>query len=230
MQKWPIQSVHLLATLLHPRLRDFSGDEMLKDKAIRLLKSSVNSSANVSINNTSTSGAPSSSTVDDSITIRRKDILSLYYDKPRIARPTTDEVMVWLQSDFDSDIIDDNLLLFWKKKGNDFPNIASIARKVLAIPAVNTSVVRLFSSAKITTNYQRTKLGLENIDKLMFLKNNLGPLQYLIDSQNNSTTYPTKRKSDANHEENDKDCASKKVKIHEKYEYEELGADCESEN
>ncbi|CAF2229394.1 unnamed protein product, partial [Rotaria magnacalcarata] len=82
MDKWPIQSEHLLATLLHPRLRDFSGDQALKDRAIELLQSSISSSADSSSNNTSSCNSSLSSSVDNSITPKKTNILSLCYDKP----------------------------------------------------------------------------------------------------------------------------------------------------
>ncbi|CAF1607552.1 unnamed protein product [Rotaria magnacalcarata] len=186
MDKWPIQSEHLLATLHHPRLRDFSGDQALKDRAIELLHSSISSSADSSGNNTSSS-----------------NILFLCYDKPRATKPALDEIMLWLQSDFSKDFINDDLLLFWRREKDDFPSIAKIARKVLAIPAANTSVERLFSSTKITICDRRTRLGAAKIGKLMFLQKNLIPLKNVFDSKNVLTTNELKRKPDYIHEQDD---------------------------
>ncbi len=90
----PIQSEHLIATLLHPRLRDFCGDRLLKHQAIELLQLRVASYTN-SFNN-------DSSSVDKPITYNKTNILSLCFD----------EVMLWIQSDFDTEIIDDDLLFF----------------------------------------------------------------------------------------------------------------------
>ncbi|CAF3356723.1 unnamed protein product [Rotaria socialis] len=112
MDKWPIQSEHLLATLLHPRLRDFSGDQALKDRAIELLQPSISSSADSPSNNISSCNSSSSPSVDNSITPKKTNILSLCYDKPRTTKPALDEIMLWLQSDFSKDFINDDLLLF----------------------------------------------------------------------------------------------------------------------
>ncbi|CAF2054163.1 unnamed protein product [Rotaria magnacalcarata] len=73
--------------------------------------------------------------------------------------------------------------------------LAAVARRILAIPASNTSVERLFSSAKLTVSDRRTRLGIEKIDKLMFLKKNLTPLQRMFDSKNSATSICSKRKS-----------------------------------
>ncbi|CAF3377684.1 unnamed protein product [Rotaria socialis] len=123
MDKWPIQSEHLLATLLHPRLRDFSGDQALKDRAIELLQPSISSSADSPSNNISSCNSSSSPSVDNSITPKKTNILSLCYDKPRTTKPALDEIMLWLQSDFSKDFINDDLLLFWRRKKDDFPSI-----------------------------------------------------------------------------------------------------------
>ncbi|CAF4556800.1 unnamed protein product, partial [Rotaria socialis] len=232
MDKWPIQSEHLLATLLHPRLRDFSGDQALKDRAIELLQSSISSSADSSSNNTSSCNSSLSSSVDNSITPKKTNILSLCYDKPRATKPALDEILLWLQSDFSKDFINDDLLLFWRREKDDFPSIAKIARKVLAIPAANTSVERLFSSTKITIGDRRTRLGAAKIDKLMFLQKNLIPLKDMFDSKNVLTTNELKRKPDNIHEQDDDSdhYASKKLKVIEIDECMFSSDDCENDD
>lgn len=205
----------------------------MKDKAVELLQSSISSSNNCTGTNSSASDVSSTSTFDNTITPKQSNIFSSCYDKPRATKPALDEVMVWLQSDFDYDITNDDLLSFWRQKRNDFPNIARIARKVLAIPASNTSVERLFSSTKTTVGDRRTKLGTEKIDKLMFLQKNLNPLKNLFDLKSDLTTHQSKRKPDDKHDDNNEDCTSKKAKANEEdeyeYEYELLSDDYESE-
>ena len=50
--------------------------------------------------------------------------------------------------------------------------LTAIAREVFAIPASNTAVERLFSSAKHTVDDKRTRLSIEKIDRLLFLQRN----------------------------------------------------------
>ncbi len=131
--------------MIHPRLRDFCGDQSLKDQAIRLLKSGViststsfniNSStgdpsgilnvsfSNASFNiNSSTSDSSASSSADKSTAPKPSNILSLYFDKPRAAKPPLDEVQLWLEGDFDSEIIDDDILSFWRRKKKNFQQL-----------------------------------------------------------------------------------------------------------
>lgn len=63
----------------------------------------------------------------------------------------------------DSQLSDDDILAFWSKNASAYPAIASIAMKVLAIPASNTTIERLFSSTKLTITDRRTRLGTEKV-------------------------------------------------------------------
>ena len=232
MNKWPIQPEHLIATFIHPRLRDFSGDQSLKTEALELLRSAVSTYNGTPSGNSSTSDNSSLSNADQSSRFSTTNILSQCYDKPRLqaVKPAIDEVMVWLQSDYDADIIDDDLLSFWRRKKNDFPTIAAIARRVLAIPAANTSVERLFSSSKIIIGDRRTRLGAEKIDKLMFLQKNLMALKNMFDAKNGSATINSKRKSRDESEVEDDSRLLKRIRGDEDEEYELSSDEYESEN
>ncbi|CAF4666763.1 unnamed protein product [Rotaria sp. Silwood2] len=127
--QWPIRSEHLLSTLIHPRLRDFCGNQSLKDEAIQLLQSAVvscNSSFSI---NSSTCDSSGSSGVDKSITPTKSNILSPCFDKPRAAKSPPDEVQLWLQGDFDSEIIDDDILSFWRRKKTNFRQLLVLLKK-----------------------------------------------------------------------------------------------------
>lgn len=76
----------------------------------------------------------------------------------------------WILSALDLD--DDDILQFWNRNGRVFPVLAAIAREILAIPASNTSVERLFSSAKNTVDDHRTRLSIEKVDRLLVLQKN----------------------------------------------------------
>ncbi len=79
-----------------------------------------------------------------------------------------------------------SVLRYWKKHQNRFPNIHAVARKVLAIPASNTEVERLFSSSKLTMTDQRTRLDPDRLNKLIFLRKNLRSLKQLDEKEGNS--------------------------------------------
>ncbi|CAF1619564.1 unnamed protein product [Rotaria magnacalcarata] len=112
--------------------------------------------------------------------------------------------------------------------------LAAVARRILAIPASNTSVERLFSSAKLTVSDRRTRLGIEKIDKLMFLKKNLTPLQRMFDSKNSATSICSKRKSsdiDKNdiNDDDDELLFLKKLRCDKEDDKDFLSDECESE-
>lgn len=62
---------------------------------------------------------------------------------------------------------------WWKKYGFNYPRLAKIAKKYLAIPATNTTSERIFSAAGYTYQPRRSNLKPEVINKLMVLKSNL---------------------------------------------------------
>jgi hypothetical protein len=76
-----------------------------------------------------------------------------------------------------------SVLEYWTKYQNQFPNIHSLARKVLAIPASNTEVERLFSCSKIVVTDNRTRLDAEKLNKIIFLRKNLHSLKQLEKKQ-----------------------------------------------
>lgn len=175
-------------------MRDFSGNDSLKQQALQALQSLVTSDGDTPGNNVTTSQQLSALPSDMSKSPSQTDLLSLCYDKPTIDKSINDEVLLWSQSIFDAETTNVDLLTFWRKKQHEFPKIAAIARKVLAIPASNTSVERLFSLAKVAVNDRRTSLGIEKIDKLMFLKKNLMSLEHMFDTNDSSTSLHFKRK------------------------------------
>jgi hypothetical protein len=69
--------------------------------------------------------------------------------------------------------VEDDVLSYWKEHQKSFPLIASTVRDILAIPASNTSVERLFSSCKNTVTDKRTRLGADKLNKIMFLQKNM---------------------------------------------------------
>jgi len=77
----------------------------------------------------------------------------------------------------------DNMLQFWSQYGHLFPTIAAIARDVLAIPASNTCVERLFSKSKALITDRRTSMGVVKIDRLLFLQKNLNIFKKIFDQQ-----------------------------------------------
>ena len=130
--------------------------------------------------------------------IEEKNILSYCLDDSRSPQSSTDELATWMSSTLtgnDGEI--DHVLQFWSHNGKSFPIISSIVRDIFAIPASNTMVERVFSISKNTVTDKRTRLAMDKIDKLMFLRKNLNILRSLFDTDVNADENNSeKRKND----------------------------------
>ena len=65
-----------------------------------------------------------------------------------------------------------NSLDWWRAHENEFPQLAPLARRYLAIPATEVPSERVFSSAGMTITKLRASLDPESVDKLIFLNKN----------------------------------------------------------
>ena len=230
VEKWQIQPAHFLATIVHPRLRTFCGDESLQSQGIALLRSSIATRCSSNERTFRSSNDITSPPISNvAASCAASDILSKCFDQPQLASSTADEVSLWMQAEFDPKIIDDDPLSFWRKKKDDFPMIANIARDVLAIPASNTSVERLFSAAKLVVTDRRTSLGAEKIDKLMFLKKNLLVLKQMIDAKVTSPIDDNNKRKIVSEEQTTETLLPKKIKFNQENDTVVLSDDCESD-
>ncbi|KAH6937319.1 hypothetical protein HPB50_026731 [Hyalomma asiaticum] len=84
-----------------------------------------------------------------------------------------DEVSEYLRTESLSACSESELLEFWKGKEKNYPKLAELARKILAIPATSASSERNFSAAGYVMQEQRTRLKPESMDNLSFLHDNL---------------------------------------------------------
>ena len=64
-------------------------------------------------------------------------------------------------------------LLWWKISKRQFPLLASVAKKILCIPATSVPSERAFSTAGHILSPQRNRLGVETLNMLCFLHHNL---------------------------------------------------------
>ena len=68
-------------------------------------------------------------------------------------------------------------LNWWKIRSQNFPKLAKLARKYLAIPATSVSSERLFSDAGNLINAKRTNLDTKLVGQMLFLKRNIKTMQ-----------------------------------------------------
>ncbi len=91
----------------------------------------------------------------------------------------------------------DNILEFWSHHSKSFLVISTIVCDIFAIPALNTMIERLFSISKNSITDKRTRLGMEKIDKLMFLRKNFNFLKTLFNQNlNGNEQNQEKREND----------------------------------
>ena len=143
----------------------------------------------------------SSSSINTNSFSARKRLLLEVYDKP-IEIPVKTNIEPELELPITSTCIlkeeEDDVLSYWKQNENLYPIIAYISRRILAIPASNTSVERVFSTCKNTITDKRTKRDGEKLNKIMFLQKNMNTLKEKF-SGNSFTTLDdqdTKQKQD----------------------------------
>ena len=221
-EKWTLSNEHLIATLVHPNLKHFRMCPFLKERALFLLKqemmkrqpnesssyaSTVSDSSIVATSSTSsvlTSSSISYSSLSASAlhpVCSRKSLLFEIFDKENPQREKTkidEEIEKYLASTsaIESEEEDD-VLSYWREHYTLFPTISAIARDVLAIPASNTCVERLFSACKNTLTNKRTRMAGEKLNKIMFLQRNMNVLkEYSLNVTRTSDDQPIKRKYD----------------------------------
>ncbi|XP_056116949.1 E3 SUMO-protein ligase ZBED1-like [Rhinichthys klamathensis goyatoka] len=68
---------------------------------------------------------------------------------------------------------DCNPLSWWMTSQSKYPHLAQLARRYLSIPGTSVRAERVFSTAGIIVNKKRSALDSENVDRLVFLANNL---------------------------------------------------------
>ncbi|CAF1408076.1 unnamed protein product [Rotaria magnacalcarata] len=232
-EKWQLSDEHLIATLVHPNLKHFHMSPHLKERAIFLLKQEIlkrqedlSSTCPLAPTNSSViSVSPSSKSCSsitsisntNSLSTRKKLLLEIFDKQSEV--PAKSAVETELEKYLTSTSVleneeDDDILSYWRQHQHVFPLIASIARVVLAIPASNTSVERLFSSCKNAITDKRTKLGGEKLNKLMFLQKNKNMLKEKYRTNCNETNIYQDPKRKHNSIISNSEPTKKKLKPH----------------
>ena len=69
--------------------------------------------------------------------------------------------------------IDEKPLMWWKMREDQYPLMANLARRYFSIPATSVCSEEIFSVAGNVLSENRNRLLPENVDKLVFLHENL---------------------------------------------------------
>ena len=74
--------------------------------------------------------------------------------------------------DWNNDTIEDDGLLFWKRKHQDFPNLKIVARHYLSISASSVAVECMFSTTGYIVNSRRSSLSPAKLNFISFVHDN----------------------------------------------------------
>jgi hypothetical protein len=66
----------------------------------------------------------------------------------------------------------DSPLSWWRKHEKEFRNVAFLARQILGIVGSQVEIERIFSITGVILSQQRCRLGVEHLDKLVFISKN----------------------------------------------------------
>jgi hypothetical protein len=177
---WVVQDIHNVATMLHPNLKSFNHTPQQRYQAETLLKlefekyqeSRPQASSSSNDNNKNTTLLSSLDDIFD---------LPTSPDELSDGAETTSELDRYLK---DKTKISKNMnvLTYWKDNKTLYPTLARIAKRVLSIPATNTSVERLFSDSGNTITNRRTRLQTSKVNQLLFIRRNVSLLRELFPS------------------------------------------------
>ncbi|CAF3483352.1 unnamed protein product [Rotaria sp. Silwood2] len=205
---WVLHDVHFISTFLHPSFKQFQIAPNEKQKAIDLVKAEIlkrqsSATSEPSVVDINSSSSTKSSTTSKSQQIKTitttQNILAQCFDLPIedkdiLAVPSPDQKLMEYIVLNDILQLDDDVLIFWKNNQNKFPILSSIVADIYSIPASNTTVERLFSSAGYTISNRRTNLNPGKVNKLLFLNKNLLLLKELDRHRQQLVSTQKKRK------------------------------------
>lgn len=181
---WIVQDIHYIATMLHPNLKSFNHTPQQRYHAETLLQ--------LEFEKYQDSHPPPSSSNENN---KRKPIhhqknskslssLDDIFDLPTSSDELSDEPK---SSELDKYLKDKtkipknmNVLMYWNDNKLLYPTLYQIAKRVLSIPATNTSIERLFSDSGNTITNRRTRLQTSKVNQLLFIRRNVSLLRELF--------------------------------------------------
>ncbi|CAF1124545.1 unnamed protein product [Didymodactylos carnosus] len=173
LSNWIITDEHYLCVILHPLLTNFQtlpdfkqhSYAVLQNKIKKVRNSDNNTTQPIDSSATSSSSSPTYMATNDN----RRSLLSNFFDTINLNSVPKDEFHLYIESTVTFGK-DETVLDYWKKNETVYPTISKIAKRILAIPATDTSAERLFSQSGNTVTNRRTRLGTDKVNQLMFLR------------------------------------------------------------
>ncbi|CAF4027150.1 unnamed protein product [Rotaria sordida] len=215
---WIVNDVHFIATMLHPNLKSFNHTPHQRYHAEALLKSEFDKYQELQQQPSASNNNNKRQQIQQHKNTQLASSLDDIFDSPTSPDELQDEKLA--KTEFDRYIEDNtkidkdmNILIYWKNNKSSYPTLAKIAKRILSIPATNTSVERLFSDSGNTITNRRTRLQTSKVNQLLFIRRNLSVLRELFPpsieqikkrKNSNTSTTPTKKRKYST-EDDDKD-------------------------
>ncbi|CAF4219378.1 unnamed protein product [Rotaria sordida] len=190
---WVVNDIHFIATMYH---------------AEALLKSEFDKYQELQQQPSSSNNNNKRQQIQQHKNTQLASSLDDIFDSPTSPNELQDEKST--KTEFDRYIEDNtkidkdmNILIYWKNNKSSYSTLAKIAKRILSIPATNTSVERLFSDSGNTITNRRTRLQTSKVNQLLFIRRNLPVLRELFPpsieqikkrKNSNTSTTPTKKR------------------------------------
>lgn len=97
---------------------------------------------------------------------------SLIHKHTTIPKAIVDPTIAEIERYLKLDVVCDDVLRFWQASGDNFPQLAALARIVLAVPSTSTPSEQVFSTTGLIASAKRTALAPENIGKIQMIHDN----------------------------------------------------------
>ncbi|XP_076819509.1 zinc finger BED domain-containing protein 4-like [Clavelina lepadiformis] len=154
-----------LASLLDPRFKNsWIEDDVEKEEAIRLLKTHVASRLD--------KNDEESCRTEDENPAKKPKLLNFMAEGLKKKRPRNSISEVDSYLGVETMHFDEDPLMYWKKKSEELPTLATSAKDYLGLTATSAPSERIFSIAGNFYTARRNLLGSETFRTLMFIKCN----------------------------------------------------------
>ena len=97
---------------------------------------------------------------------------NLIQKHPSIPKPAVDPIIDEIEHYLKLNVVCDDVLRFWQASADTFPQLAALARIILAVPSTSTPSEQVFSTTGLIASAKRTALVPESIGKIQMIHDN----------------------------------------------------------
>lgn len=175
-KRFPITEILLVSALLDPRFINLKCvqdalEEKSKTKAEFLAEVVKSEVQEVDVDRPT-----SSVTVNPENRGPGTSVLALAVKHSRVTDTTESVILQECQAYFSTvhanQVVDNDILHFWKDRRMQFPWLSTLGKKILCIPATSTPSERVFNVAGLIVSARRSGIHPSNVDKTIFIHDN----------------------------------------------------------